>query len=97
MDLHVSSNIVTITGNIKSIGDFQTIKQAIDDVVTTHNTLHLNITDSLSITSSVIGYLNKLVLKDNIDLHMSLGNEQLLDLLDDLNLSAMFKAKGGVK
>lgn len=97
MDIKVSSNIITITGNIKSISDFQLIKQSIDDVVATHKSIHLNILESLSITSSVIGYLNKLVLKDNIDLHMGVGNEQLLDLLSDLNLTGMFKAKRDVK
>lgn len=97
MELQISSNVVTIAGNIKSIGDFQAIKQGIGDVVATHNAIHLNIVDSLSITSSVIGYLNKLVLKDNIDLHMNVGNEQLLDLLDDLNLTTMFKAKRGLQ
>lgn len=97
MELQISSNIVTIVGNIKSISDFQAIKQSVDDVVVAHKSIHLNIVDSLSITSSVIGYLNKLVLKDNIDLHINVGNEQLLDLLDDLNLTAMFKAKRGLK
>lgn len=97
MELQVSSNIVTITGNIKSINDFQAIKQGVDSVIITHKSIHLNVVDSLSITSSVIGYLNKLVLKDNIDLHMNVGNEQLLHLLDDLNLASMFKAKKGLK
>jgi len=97
MELQISSNILTIAGNIKSISDFQAIKQGIDDVAVAHKSIHLNIVDSLSITSSVIGYLNKLVLKDNIDLHINVGNEQLLDLLDDLNLTAMFKAKRGLK
>ncbi|ABB43491.1 conserved hypothetical protein [Sulfurimonas denitrificans DSM 1251] len=96
MELQISSNIVTIAGNIKSISDFQAIKKIVDDVAAAHKAIHLNIVDSLSITSSVIGYLNKLVLKDNIDLHVNVGNEQLLELLDDLNLTAMFKAKRGL-
>jgi len=97
MELQISSNTVTIAGNIKSISDFQAIKQGVDDVVVAHKSIHLNIVDSLSITSSVIGYLNKLVLKDNIDIHMNIGNEQLLHLLDDLNLVSIFKAKKGLK
>ncbi|MCF6309522.1 MAG: hypothetical protein L3J19_03450 [Sulfurimonas sp.] len=93
MEISVSSNIVTITGNIKSISDFQEIKQSVDSVIATNSSVVLNIFDSLSITSSIIGYLNKLVLKDNIDIHMNIGDEQLLHLLDDLNLVSTFKAK----
>ncbi len=93
MELETSSNTLVIKGNIKSVNDFQNIKQQVDSIVALSKTLHINIIDSLSITSSVIGYFNKLVLKDNIDLRMSVKNEQLLDLLDDLNLTSTFKAK----
>ncbi len=93
MEIQSSSNNVTITGNIKSVSDFQQIKQCIDGLVSTHKHIVLNIKDSLSITSSVIGYLNKLVLKDNIDIHMHIGNEQLIELLTDLNMVSTFKAK----
>jgi hypothetical protein len=93
MEIETSSNSVTITGNIKSINDFQNIKQIVDSVVLQHKHININIVNSLSITSSVIGYLNKLVLKDNIDIRMHVGNEQLLHLLDDLNLISTFKAK----
>jgi hypothetical protein len=93
MNIETSSNSIAISGNIKSINDFQQIKQSVDNVITQHKHVIINIVDSLSITSSVIGYLNKLVLKDGIDLHMNVGNEQLLHLIDDLNLVSTFKAK----
>lgn len=93
MELEVSSNSLVIKGNIKSVSDFQNIKQSVDAMVAQHKHININILDSLSITSSVIGYFNKLVLKDNIDLHMNVRNEQLLNLLDDLNLASTFKAK----
>jgi len=93
MKLETSSNNITITGNIKSINDFQSIKQSIDNIVSQHKQINIYVVDSLSITSSVIGYLNKLVLKDSIDINMRVGNEQLLHLLDDLNLISTFKAK----
>ncbi len=97
MEIETSSNSVTITGNIKSISDFQSIKQIVDSMTIQHKHININIVDSLSITSSVIGYFNKLVLKDNIDIRMTVGNEQLLHLLDDLNLIATFKAKRSSK
>lgn len=92
MELSMSSNAVTITGNIKSISDFQEIKQMVDGIVANQKSVIINIKDSLSITSSIIGYFNKLVLKDNIDVRMNIGDEQLLHLLDDLNLVSTFKA-----
>lgn len=93
MELEVSSNTLVIKGNIKSINDFQNIKQKVDAIVVNNRLIYINIIDSLSITSSVIGYFNKLVLKDGIDIHMNVKNEQLLNLLDDLNLISIFKAK----
>ena len=93
MELEVSSNTLIIKGNIKSINDFQNIKQRVDAMTVENKLININILDSLSITSSVIGYFNKLVLKDNIDIYMNVKNEQLLHLLDDLNLISTFKAK----
>jgi len=88
----VSSN-VTINGNIKSVSDFQKIKSAVDGVVTQHKSITISIVESLSITSSVIGYFNKLILKDGINIHINIGNAQLMELLNDLNLATVFKAK----
>ena len=93
MDIETSSNTVTIRGNIKTIGDYQDIKSTLGQVVENHNKVTLNIKDSISITSSVIGYLNKLVLKDGIDISILVGNEQLKELFDELNLSSMFKVR----
>ncbi|WP_434658079.1 hypothetical protein [Sulfurimonas sp. NW9] len=93
MTISVSANTVTINGNIKSIQDYQQIKETIDTLRTTHRHIVLIIKDSISITSSVIGYLNKLVLKDNIDLHVEVGDEQLMELFEDLNLVSLFHVK----
>ena len=93
MEISTSSNIVTITGNVKSVSNFQDLKRSVDTVVSQHKSININIKDSLSITSSVIGYFNKLVLKDRIDIHMNVGNAQLFELLDELNLVSVFKAK----
>ena len=93
MTITSSSNSVTIKGNIKSIGDFQDIKNHIDGMVGQHMSIVLNIVDSISITSSVIGYFNKLVQKDGISIQMLIGDEQLMSLVDDLNLKTVFKAR----
>jgi len=93
MNISSSSNSVNISGNIKSINDFQAIKTTIDSLKSTHQALTIHIEDSISITSSVIGYFNKIVLKDKIDLKLRIGNEQLIELFDDLNLSTLFNVR----
>ena len=92
MELSTNNNTINITGNIKSISDFQKIKSNTDVVVKEHKMINIKIIDSLSITSSVIGYFNKLVLKDNINIRMTIGNPQLMTLLEDLNLVSTFNA-----
>ena len=92
MEISVSGNAVTILGNIKSVSDYQTIKTSLDALVR-NSSIIINIKDSISITSSVIGYFNKLVLKDKINVQMNIGNEQLMELLQDLNLASIFNAK----
>jgi len=93
MEISVNSNTITITGNIKKVSDFQSIKNSIDSILQNNKRLTIKIIDSLSITSTTIGYLNKLVLKDNIDIHLITGNNKLYDLLEDLNLISTFKVK----
>jgi len=93
MEISTSSNIITIKGNIKSVKDFQEIKMTADAIKGDHKSITVNIIDSLSITSSVIGYFNKLILKDKINIQMNIGNAKLLELLSDLNLTSVFKAK----
>jgi len=92
MEISTSGNTVTIAGNIKSVSDYQTIKTSLDALIR-NSSIVINITDSISITSSVIGYFNKLVLKDKINIEMNIGNEQLMELLQDLNLASIFNAR----
>jgi hypothetical protein len=93
MEISSHDNIVNIDGNIKSISDFQNIKNTVDSIVAQHKKIVVNINDSISITSSVIGYFNKLILKDNIDLELNVASKQLIELFDDLNLTAAFKVR----
>ena len=93
MEISSFSNVVTITGNIKSVGDYQDVKIFLDILKKSHSTIDIELKDSISITSSIIGYFNKLVLKDKIQLQLKIGNSQLMELLDDLNLSSTFNAK----
>jgi len=93
MEVSSSQNHVTIKGNIKNINDFQDIKICLDEIKPQYSDITLSIVDSLSITSCIIGYFNKLVLKDGINLSLQVGNVQLMDLLNDLNLASTFNTK----
>jgi hypothetical protein len=93
MELSVSGNMVTIKGNIKTVSDYQEIKGNLDAITSNTKSMTIKILDSISITSSVIGYLNKLVLKDGVSLSIEVGNQQLKELFDDLNLTALFKVR----
>lgn len=90
MELTTTSDTLSISGNIKSINDFQDIKNRLDSMKTTRKNIVIIIKDSISVTSSVIGYFNKLILKDKITLRMKIGNAELIELLDDLHLIETF-------
>jgi len=95
VDISASGNKITILGNIKSVSDYQELKTTIDGVVASHESIIVDIKDSISITSSIIGYFNKLILKDKIKVNMIIGNTSLMELLEDLNLISLFQAKKG--
>lgn len=93
MDISTNANKISITGNIKSNQDFQNIKNSVDSVITSHKSITVDVKDSMSFTSSTIGYFNKIILKDKIDVHINVGDKALYNLLDDLNLTAVFKLR----
>lgn len=90
MTVSREGTIVTIEGNIKSVSDFKEIKSVIDSLTEQHKSVSIFIVDSFSITSSVIGYFNKLVLKDEVVLSMRVNDDRLYELLNDLNLISLF-------
>ena len=61
--------------------------------IATHKSIIIEIKDSISITSSIIGYFTKLVQKEGIDLSIKVGDESLMELFDDLNLVSLFKVR----
>jgi hypothetical protein len=93
MNISTTSNVVTITGNIKSVSDYQQIKERIDSMITSQKSIIIEIKDSISITSSLIGYFTKLVQKEGIDLTIKVGDASLMELFDDLNLISLFNVR----
>lgn len=85
---------ITILGNIQSIEDYQEIKDTVRSLTDKgHTSITMRITDSLSMPSSVIGFLLKLVHVDNISVSILVGDDRLYNLLDILNLISIFKVK----
>ena len=88
MTVSNSGNTINIEGNIKSVSDFQEIKKTIDAI---HDkSIKIVIKDSFSITSSVIGYLNKITHKDGVSIQMAVSDARLYELLNDLSLISLF-------
>lgn len=82
---------LTITGNIKSIEDSLKIKEKINKILQGDNCrIKLNIVDSFSMTSTVIGFLMKLAHHDKVQITLSIGDHRLYELLDELNLVQLF-------
>ena len=88
------SNQVMITGNVKSVDDSIKIKEAISGVLARGNrSVELNLVDSLSLTSTTIGYLMKLVNQDQVKLSVTVGDSRLYTLLEDLALLQKFNVR----
>lgn len=82
---------ISVLGHIKSIEDYHAIKVVVRDLIGKGNSsLTINIPDSISMTSSVIGFLLKLVYVDKVTISMRVRDERLYDLLDILNLITAF-------
>lgn len=93
MEVKALGSKITIKGNIKSISDYQTIKSTMDNMKLSTKYIVVVLEDSISIISSIIGYMNKLVLKDGIELEVIVHDDNLYDLFDDLGLVQLFKVK----
>ena len=93
MEIRQRSDDFFIEGNIKTIGDFQAIKHALDVFIKHNTSVKLTIKDSISVTSSVIGYLTKLVLKDKIVVEVCVGNGELINLFEELGLKELLHVR----
>jgi hypothetical protein len=61
--------------------------------VSSYQSVVVDIKDSISITSSIIGYFTKLVQKEGVDLSIKVGDQSLMELFEDLNLVSLFKVR----
>ena len=81
--------LVHIDGTIKSVADSQSIKDAVATCNDAKLPIHIQIDNSFSVTSSVIGFLLKKVQADKVDLKISVSDDRLFDLFKSLNLATI--------
>ena len=90
MTINVTNNgnayDVNVDGVIKSVSDSQSIKDAVDSCVGQDVSVNLNIRNSFSVTSSVIGYLLKKVQADKMQIQINVYDDRLFELFKTLNL-----------
>ncbi|GFO67169.1 hypothetical protein GMLC_07480 [Geomonas limicola] len=91
MQIEVSgSSELTIRGNIKSIEDSTRIKEAIVALKKGEAGIQLKVPESFSMTSTVIGFLMKLVNVDRVRIALAVGDQRLYQLMEELSLVETF-------
>jgi hypothetical protein len=93
MEIKSSGDNLHIFGNIKSISHYHAISKELDNLLINTTNIKIHIMDSISITSSVIGYLCKLVTTTKSSLSLFVKDEGLHELLEDLNLIKLLNVK----
>ena len=89
-----NENTIEITGNVKTIEDYEQIKQVIDSMVDNGiKDINFKLLDSFSLTSSVIGYLIKIINLEGVRLTTYISDKRLMKLLSSLNLVNLFNVK----
>lgn len=99
MKLQVKNNPtnteIHIDDNIKSLGDNDAIKYAIENAWhdDSDKQIDIIIKDSFIITSSVIGFLIKFIKKDKMKISLKIYNSELYEMLDDMSLIQALNVK----
>ncbi|MBF0533716.1 MAG: hypothetical protein HQK90_01790 [Nitrospirae bacterium] len=89
-----SDSELTVTGHIKTIDDYLKIKGSLSSLLEKGtNSLSIKVVDSVSMPSSLIGYLLKIVLENQIGIKLFVKDERLFTLLETLNLKDVLKVK----
>ncbi|PLX68716.1 MAG: hypothetical protein C0603_06065 [Denitrovibrio sp.] len=88
---HDKPDTLVINGEMKTIEDYTEIKNALASVLNDGlDSITIIIQDSMTITSSIIGLFTKTVHGDGLKIKLLVGSDRLYNLLEDLNLIAIF-------
>lgn len=85
------NNELVLTGNIKSLKDYQNIKQTMTDMINAGvDKIIIRTPESFSITSSVIGFFMKVIFQDHVKITIYVSDPRLYTILEDLQLIETF-------
>lgn len=93
MQIESKGSVVTIHGDIRTIEHSEAIKAELETIVRDHDDLTLNIVDSSTIISSVIGYLVKLNFMHKVHLSVNVGNQRLFNMIQELELQRVLNVQ----
>jgi len=89
---HATYLNITVDGVIKSIADTQSFQDTINGC-SGDLPIEIHITNSFSLTSSVIGYLLKKIQQDQLKISLIVYHERLWELLESLGLIEALNAR----
>jgi ABC-type transporter Mla MlaB component len=92
MEVTTKNNKMIISGQVKTMEHYKYIKDRLNKLLQDKtNEIEVEITDSMSLPSSVLGLFLKTVHQDNIKISLIVHNENLITLLNELNLTNQFE------
>ncbi|MDF2953962.1 MAG: hypothetical protein OD816_001207 [Thermodesulfobacterium sp.] len=87
ISLTMKNNEVIVSGDVVSISDYWLIKEKVINLVEKGNKeIIIIFNDAEVLSSSIIGFFLKLVLKDKINLKVKVRNSQLYSFMETLGL-----------
>jgi hypothetical protein len=89
-----NKNTIRLRGEVRTIENYTEIKTAVTSFIASgEKDLIIEITDSMTITSSIIGFFTKIIHRDGINLSLLIHDQRLFSLLEDLNLIKLFNVR----
>ncbi len=87
-------NVMRLGGDVKTIENYVELKRRLTEFIASgEKELTIEITDSMSINSSIIGFFTKIIHRDGISLSLKVHDKKLYSLLCDLNLIKFFNVR----
>ena len=97
ISLNVKNNEVIVSGDVVSISDYWLIKEKVINLVEKgHKEIIITFNDAEFLSSSIIGFFLKLVLKDRINLKLKAKNPQFRSFMEILGLVKTFQIENNI-
>lgn len=95
VDVKKESNktIINIEGIIKTSQNAQSFIDVVESGVKESNQIEINIKDSFSVTSTIIGFLMQKANDKNKSISINVGNDRLHELFDMLGVASILNVR----